>query len=77
MCGQVVGVAVGTNCAPLVADLFLYCCDGYFIDSLNHDNQADVIEAFNSTSKCLDDLWTLTVLVLAAWSVGFVHQNYS
>ena len=26
------------------------------MDSLNHDNQADVIEAFNSTSSYLDDL---------------------
>ena len=25
------------------------------MDSLNHDNQADVIEAFNSTSRYLDD----------------------
>ena len=26
------------------------------MDSLNNDNQADVIEAFNSTSRYLDDL---------------------
>ena len=26
------------------------------MDSLNHDNQADVIEAFNLTSRYLDDL---------------------
>ena len=26
------------------------------MDSLNHDNQADVIEAFNSTSRYFDDL---------------------
>ena len=26
------------------------------MDSLNHDNQADVIEAFNSTSRYLDDI---------------------
>ena len=25
------------------------------MDSLNHDNQAEVIEAFNSTSRYLDD----------------------
>ena len=25
------------------------------MDPLNHDNQAYVIEAFNSTSRCLDD----------------------
>ena len=43
-------------CAPLVADLFLYCYKRDFTDSLNHDNQADVIEAFNSISRYLDDL---------------------
>ena len=26
------------------------------MDSLNYDNQADVIEAFNSTPRYLDDL---------------------
>ena len=44
---QIVGIPMGTNCAPLVADLFLYCYEKDFMDSLNHDNQADVIEAFN------------------------------
>ena len=48
---QFVGIPMGTNCAPLVADLFLYCYERDFMDSLNHDNQADVIEAFNSTSR--------------------------
>ena len=53
---QIVGIPMGTNCAPLVADLFLYCYERDFMDSLDHDNQADVIEAFNSTSRYLDDL---------------------
>ena len=53
---QIVGIPMGTNCAPLVADLYLYCYERDFMDSLNQDNQADVIEAFNSTSRYLDDL---------------------
>ena len=53
---QIVRIPMGKNCAPLVADLFLYCYERDFMDSLNHDNQADVIEAFNSTSRYLDDL---------------------
>ena len=47
---------MGTNRASLVADLFLYCYERDFIDSLNQDNQADVIEAFYSTSRYLDVL---------------------
>ena len=39
---------MGTNCAPLVADLFLFCYD--------RRNQTDIIEAFNSTFRYLDDL---------------------
>ena len=34
---QIVGIPMGTNCAPLVADLFLYCYERDFMDSLNHD----------------------------------------
>ena len=32
---QIVGIPMGTNCAPLVADLFLYCYERDFMDSLN------------------------------------------
>ena len=47
---------MGTNCVPLIANLFLYCLERDFMDSLNHDYQAYVIETFNSTSRYLDDL---------------------
>ena len=35
---HIVGISMGTICAPLVADLFLYSYERDFIDSLNHDN---------------------------------------
>ena len=63
---------MGTNCAPLVADLFLYCYERDFMDSLNPDNQADVIEAFNSTSRCLDDLLNID----NPYFEGMVNQIY-
>ena len=47
---------MGTNCTPLVADLFLFCYERDFMVSLSEDNQSGVIEAFNSTSRYLDDL---------------------
>ena len=47
---------MGTKCAPLVADLFLFCYARDFMTSLSDDNQTDIIETFNSTSKYLDDL---------------------
>ena len=44
------------NCAPLVADLFLFCYERDFMMSLSDDKQADVIDAFNTTSRYLDDI---------------------
>ena len=55
---QIVGIPMGTtcNCAPLVADSFLFCYERDFMMSLLEDNQSGVIKAFNSTSRYLDDL---------------------
>ena len=53
---QVVGIPMGTNCAPLVADLFLFCYERDLMMSLSDDKQADVIDAFNTTSRCLGDI---------------------
>ena len=39
---------MGTYCAPLVADLFLLCYERDFMLSLSDNNQADIVEAFNS-----------------------------
>ena len=47
---------MGTNCAPLVADLFLFCYEGDFMTSLSDVKQAEIIEASKSTSRYLDDL---------------------
>ena len=63
---------MGTNCVPLVADLFLLCCERDFMTSLSDDNQADIIEAFNSTSRYLDDLLNIDNPYFA----GMVSQIY-
>ena len=47
---------MGTNCAPLVADLFLFFYERDFMLSLSEDTQSGVIDAFNSTSWYLNDL---------------------
>ena len=33
-----------TSCAPLVADLFLFCYERDFMTSLSDDNQTDIID---------------------------------
>ena len=53
---QIIGIPLCTNCAGLVADLFFFCFEKDLMTSLSNDNQADIIESFNSTSRYLDDL---------------------
>ena len=45
-----------TNCATLVANLFLFCYERDFLMSLSDDKQADIIDAFNTTLRYLDDI---------------------
>ena len=53
---QIVGIPMGTFCTPLEVGLFLYCNERDSMLSLSDDNQPEVIEAFSSTSRYLDDL---------------------
>ena len=63
---------MGTYCAPLVADLFLFCYERDFMKDLSSDNQADVIKSFNSTSRYLDDLLNID----NPYFEGMVNQIY-
>ena len=71
---QIVGIPMGTNCAPLVADFFffLFCYERGLMKGLSSDNQADVIKAFNSTSRYLDDLLNID----NPYFEGMVNQIY-
>ena len=52
---QIVGTPMDTI-ALLVAELFLFCYERDFIMSLSSDKQADIINAFNTTSRYFDDI---------------------
>ena len=68
---------MGTNCAPLVADLFLFRYERDFMTSLSDVKQDEIIEAFKSTSRYLDDLLNIDNLTLKVWSIVFIHLNCS
>ena len=57
---------MGSNCAPLVADLFRMCYERDFMMSLSDDKQADVIDAFNTASR---------YFTLAIWLVKYTLQS--
>ena len=69
---QIVGIPMGTNCAPLAAELFLFCYERDFTKDLSSDNQADVIKAFNSTFRYIDDLLNID----NPYFEGMVNQIY-
>ena len=48
---------MGTNCAPLVADLFLFCYERGFMMTLSDDKQADVTCMILLTLH--PDIWTI------------------
>ena len=56
---QIVGIPMGTYCAPLIADLFLYCYERDFMSNLQKSKRFDLIDKFNDTSRYLDDIFTI------------------
>ena len=63
---------MGTNCAPLVADLFLFCYENDFMMSLSEGKLSEVIEAFSSTFRYLDDLLN----IYNKYCDGLISQIY-
>ena len=53
---KIEGIPTSTSCSSLVADLFVFCYKRDFMLSLSDNNQADFVEAFNSTPRYLDEL---------------------
>ena len=56
------GIPMGTNCAPLVADLFLFCYERNFMMSLSGDKQASFFDAFNIISRYLNDILNINTI---------------
>ena len=69
---QNVGIPIGTNCAPLVADLFLFCYERDFMKSLTREKRYYLIDTFNSTSRYLDDLLNIDNILFE----HMVHRIY-
>ena len=60
---QNVGIPMGTNCDPLVADLFLFCYERDYMKSHTKEKKRyDLIDAFNSNSRYLDDLLSIDTI---------------
>ena len=56
---QVVGIPMGTNCAPLLADIFLYSYEAEFIQSLLSNRNKQLASRFNFTYRYIDDVLSI------------------
>ena len=56
---QIVGIPMGTNCAPLLADLFLYSYEAELIQSLLSTGRKQLASRFNFTYRYIDNVLSI------------------
>ena len=56
---QTVGIPMGTNCAPLLVDIFLYSYEADVIQSLLSTGKKQLAFRFNLTYKYIDDVLSI------------------
>ena len=56
---QIIGIPMGTNCAPLLADLFLYSYESEFIQQLLKSGAKKQCHSFNLTYRYIDDVLSI------------------
>ncbi len=53
---QTLGIPRGTDCAPLLADLYLYTYEYDFLDSLTKSKKLHIAKKFDFTFRYIDDI---------------------
>ena len=53
---QMVGIPMGTNCAPLLTDFFLYSYENEFLDNSLRTEKKKFAKKFNLSYRYIDDL---------------------
>ena len=56
---QIVRIPMGTNCAQLIADFFLFCYERDFMSNLQKSKRFDLIDKFNDNSCYHEDIFTI------------------
>ena len=72
---QMVGIPMGTNCAPLLADLFLYSYENEFLDKLIKEGKRKLARKFNLSYPYIDDLPLLIIKDLRSSFPIFTPKN--
>ena len=73
---QIIGIPMGTNCVPLLTDLFLYSYKAGFIQSLLSTGRKRLASQFNFTYRYIDDVLSINYLTLKIISVRCIPLNF-
>ena len=58
---QTIGIPMGTDCAPVVADLFLFSYEYNFLEKLTKEKKLHLAKKFNLVFRYIDDLFSLNI----------------
>ena len=72
---QTVGIPMGTNCAPLMADLFLYSYEVDFVQHLQKSKFKKQKTSFNFTFRYIDDVLSLNNPKLFTWRLDIADKR--
>ena len=64
---QIVGIPMGTNCAPLLADLFLFSYESEFLQTLVKNKRIKEARLFNFTFRYIDDVLSINNPNFSVW----------
>ena len=72
---QTIGIRMGTNCSPLLADLFLYSYEADFVQELLRKNDKKLALSFNFTFRYIDDVLSLNNSKLGTMLIASIPIN--
>ena len=72
---HIVGIPMGTNCAPLIADLFLYCYERDFMSNIQKSKRFDLIDKSKDTLDILTIYSPLITLHLLNIFPIYIQEN--
>ena len=72
---QAIGVPMGTNCAPLLADLFLYSYENEFLDNMIKSGHRRLARSFNLCYRYMDDLIVSITRSFFIISKRYIHPS--
>ena len=74
---QIAVIPMGTNCATLIADLFLHCYERDFMSDLHKPKRHDLKDMFNDTYDILTIYSPAITLNLRNIFPIYIQQNFS